>query len=302
MASSVHSDLRDPRELAKLGRLDFIARQVVEGLVSGRHRSPFKGSSVEFAEHRSYSPGDEMRLIDWRVYGRSDRYYIKQFEQETNLHAWIVVDASGSMGFSMSTVSKLRYAQMLAAALAHLLLRQADAVGLVCAGEAINRYIPPRARPDHLGTLLGALEGLEPSGTTALADVLHELALRTRRRGLIAILSDCFDDPDLLCRAMRHLYRRGHELLLLQIMAPEEVTFRVERWSRFECLEESGAALELDPGVVREAYLQELAVFTRRLQDGCGEIRCDFVRLTTDQPVGDALAHYLGFRAARMKR
>jgi uncharacterized protein (DUF58 family) len=294
--------LRDPAELAKLGRLELIAERVLEGLVSGRHRSPYKGSSVEFAEHRSYSRGDECRLIDWRIYGRSDRYYIKQFEQETNLHCWLVVDASGSMGFRLKGVSKLQYARMMAAALAHILLRQQDAVGLVCAVSAIRHCIPPRARPDHMGAIIGALQGATAQGPTALATVLNELAGRARRRGLVIVLSDCFDEPDPLVQALRHLHARGHELLLFQIMAPEEISFPLERWSRFECLEGSAAALELDPATVREAYLAELEAFTSRLQRCCGEIRSDFVRVTTDQPIGEVLARYLAFRAARMKR
>ncbi len=297
-----HRDLLEAADLSKLGQLEVLATRILEGFLSGRHASPYKGSSVEFAEHRNYSPGDEVRLIDWRVYGRSDRYYIKQFEQETNLQCWLVLDASGSMGFGSNGMTKLRYAQIVTAALAMMLLRQQDAAGLVCADAGIRQYIPPRAQPDHLRVLLEGLSGMQPGGKTALAAVLHELARRIRRRGLVVVLSDCFDDVDPLCRAMHHLHARGNELLLFHVLAPEEVTFAVDRWSRFECLEGTEHPLELDPAAVREGYLAEFSRFVQTLRHGCGEVGCDYVQLLTSTPPGSALAHYLAARTARMKR
>jgi len=295
-------DLFDPLELARLGRLDLIARRVLEGFLTGKHRSAHKGSNVEFAEHRLYTPGDELRLVDWRVLGRRDRYYIRQFEQENNLQAWLVLDTSGSMEFGVSTITKLHYARMVAAALARLLLNQRDAVGLVCADRTIRTYVPPRAAPSHFKVISDALEQARPAGRTSLAAALQELAGRIRRRGLIVILSDCFDDVEALCKAMHQLHARGHELLLFHVMAPEERTFEVDGWSLFESLEDAGEILEVDPAAAREAYLCELDAFIRRLRHGCGEIQCDYVPLSTDDSPIEALARYLAWRSARMKR
>jgi len=294
-------DLLDPAAVAKLGRLELIATRIVEGLVSGKHRSPYRGCSVEFAEHRGYSPGDEVRLIDWRVLGRSDRYYVKQFEEETNLQALLVVDASGSMGFGLSTVSKLRYAQMAAACLARMMLHQGDAVGLAMLGTKVRAYVPPRSRPSHLGTLLDTLREAIAAGDASLAGCLHDLARRIRRRGMFIIFSDCFENPESLLNALYHLRARGHETLMFHIMAPEELSFDLGHWSQFEDLERPGQRIELDPGAIRATYLERVQAFLDLLQAGCGEVRCDYIPLTTDQPLADTLAYYLARRAARMK-
>jgi len=295
------SDLLDPEALDKLGRLEVIATRIVEGFVTGKHRSPYKGCSVEFAEHRAYSPGDEIRLLDWRVYARSDRYYVKQFEEETNLQALMVLDASGSMGFGSSTVTKLRYAQMACACLARLMLHQQDAAGLAVLDTRVRRYIPARSRPSHFRVLLEGLGDTRPVGETSLAGNLHDLAKRIRRRGLIMLFSDCFDDVEALLNALHHLRARGHELLLFHVLAPEEASFSFTRWSRFECLEVAGQRIDLDPLAVRGKYLERFQVFLDRLKAGCGEVECDYVALTTDQPLGDALGYYLARRAARMR-
>ncbi len=296
-----HGHLLDPDALARLGQLEIIATRVVEGYVSGKHRSPFKGSSVEFAEHRPYSPGDEVRLIDWRTYARSDRYYIKQFEQESNLQVHLVIDSSGSMGFGMSTVTKLHYAQMASACLAWLMLRQQDAVGMAVIDNRVRAYIPPRSKPSHLTVLLDEMSRTRPGGETSLAAMLHELAKRFKRRGLLVICSDCFDDVGALINALHHLRSRGHETLLLQIMAPEELSFSFNKWTRFECLEVSGHRLDLDASLIRNQYLDRVKAFMKQLKDGCAEVECDYAPLSTDQPLGDALAHYLSRRAWRMK-
>lgn len=297
-----HMDLLDPEAMSKLGKLEVIATRIVEGFISGKHRSPYKGASVEFAEHRGYSPGDEVRLIDWRVFARSDRYYIKQFEEETNLQSVLVLDASGSMAFGASTVSKLRYAQMAAACLARLMLHQRDAVGLAVLDEVVRTYIPARSRANHFGVLLDELGETRPGGETSLAGALHDLASRIKRRGLIMILSDCFDDAEDLLNALHHLRARGHEVMLLQIMAPEELSFKFDRWSRFECLEVAGTRIDLDPSVIRKEYLERVETFLERLRQGCGEIGCDYMPLSTDQSLGDALGYYLARRSAKLKR
>lgn len=303
MSRAVPAELCDPMELARLGRLELIANRVLEGFLSGKHRSNHKGASVEFSEHRLYTPGDELRLVDWRILGRRDRYYIRQFDQETNLHAYLVVDTSGSMGFALSTVSKLDYAKMAAAGLTRLLLNQRDAVGLVCADDAVRSFIPPKSTPDHFKVIVEKLELTRAAGTTSLAQVLRELAARIHRRSLVIVLSDCLDeDLDAFLKAMRCLYSRGHELLMFHVMAPEERNFAVDRWSRFESLEIQGQVVEVDPAVVRESYLRQLELFTNRLRNGCAELRCDCVPLSTDEPLSEALAKYFASRRARMKR
>jgi uncharacterized protein (DUF58 family) len=299
--AGLHTDLLDPDVLRAIGPLELIATRIVEGFLAGRHRSPYKGGCIEFAEHRPYSAGDETRLLDWRVFGRSDRYYIKQFEEETNLRAVLVLDASGSMAFSHSTVSKLRYAQVACACLARLMLEQRDAVGLAVVDTRIRSFIPPRSAPGHFRVLMDVLSRVRAGGETSLAGILHELAKRLKRRGLILIASDCFDDVETLLKGLHHLRARGHELLLLHTMAPEERSFSFNRWSSFESLEVDGQRLDLDPTAIRPEYLERLRVFLDRLRAGCGEVECDYIPLTTDRPLGEALACYLARRAARMK-
>jgi uncharacterized protein (DUF58 family) len=295
------ADLLDPEVISRLGPLDLVAMRIVEGFLAGQHRSPFKGGSIEFAEHRNYTPGDEIRMIDWRAVARSDRYYIKQFEEDTNLQSLIVLDASGSMGFGHSTISKFRYAQMAAACLARLLLHQRDSAGLAVVDTRVRAYIPPRTNPSHFSVIVDQLARTGTGGETSLAAMLHELARRVKRRGLIMLLSDCFDDCDALLNSLHHLRARGHDLMLLHVMAPEELSFSFNKWSRFECLEIDGRKLDLDPSAVRKKYLQKVESFLARLREGCGEIGCDYCPLTTDQPLGDALAYYLRRREARVR-
>ena len=293
--------LIDPAEISKLGQLDVIATRIVEGFISGRHRSPYKGFSVEFAEHRSYAPGDDIRTIDWRVYARSDRYYIKEFEEETNLQALLVVDASGSMAYGQSTVTKLRYAQMVSACLTRLMLHQRDSVGLAVINKTVREYVPPRSRANHFGVLMDALGRVQPGGETSLAAILNDVARRIRRRGLIILCSDCFDEVESLIKALHSLHARGHELVLFHIMAPEELTFPFDRRSRFECLESPDSRIELDPAAVRRHYLEHVQTFVERLRQGCGEIRCDYAPMVTDRPLAESLAYYLARRKALMK-
>src|SRR3954467_13783843 len=195
----------DPAALAHFGRLELVARLVVEGVMAGMHRSPFKGFSVEFAEHRQYGPGDEIRHIDWRAYGKSDRYYVKEDEEETNLKAYLVVDSSGSMGYAGRTASKLERARRLAASLAHLMISQRDAVGLVTFDSAVRAMIPPRSAPGHFSVVCHALEQTRIGGEAPLSGILHALAERVRRRGLVVVLSDGFDELEPLTAALRHL-------------------------------------------------------------------------------------------------
>src|SRR5262245_6860547 len=223
-----HSPI-DPTALARFGRLELIARLVVEGVMAGLHQSPFKGFSVEFAEHRHYGPGDEIRHIDWRAFGKTDRYFVKEYEEETNLKAYLVVDSSGSMAYAGRTASKFEHARRLAASLAYLMISQRDAVGLVTSDDPARALIPPRSAPGHFAVVCRALEESEPGGESPLSGVLHALAGRVKRRGLVVALSDGFDDLDALGSALRHLRHRRHEVLFLHTLAPEEEEFPFRR-------------------------------------------------------------------------
>jgi len=290
-----------PADLAKTEYLELISRQIVEGLYSGGHRSRRKGGSAEFAEHRAYSPGDEIRLLDWRVYGKSDRYYIKQFEEETSLQAMLVLDASGSMGFGLSTATKYEYSRMACLCLARVVLRQSDAAGLAIIGEGIRSYVPPRNQPRHLEVLIDHLREGTPSGPTSLAKVLGDLAGRIKRRGLIALFSDCFDRTEELAHSLKLLRSRRHEVILFHVLAPEELAFSFQHWTRFESMEGDGQSLDLDPSSIRREYLARLQTFLGEVRRACGEASCDYVPLSTDKPVGDALADYLRRRVSFQK-
>src|SRR6516162_6521172 len=246
----------DPTALARFGRLELVARLVVGGVMSGLHQSPFKGFSVEFAEHRQYGAGDEIRHIDWRAFGKSDRYYVKEYEEETNLKVYLVVDSSGSMAYSGRTCSKFEHARRLAASLAYLMIRQRAAVGLVTLDESMRTLIPARSAPGHFSVLCDVLEAANTGGETPLSGVLHALAGRIRRRGLIVILSDGFDQLNDLTSALRHLRHRHHEVLFLHTLAPEEEDFPFHRPARFRGLERPQHLLRVDPVSLRAAYLE----------------------------------------------
>lgn len=300
------SDFLTPSDLQKISSLQVVARQVVEGFCSGMHRSPHKGFSVEFKQHRQYVPGDEIRHIDWRVFGRSDRYYIREYEEETNLRATILLDLSGSMGYGRERsagggagVSKYQYATRLAACLSYLMLGQQDSVGLVTFDTKIRKYIPPRSRVSHLRVLIDELQRGEPGGETELGDVFHDLVPKLNRRGLLIILSDCFGDVPSLLKALAHFRHAHHEILIFQIWDRDELEFPFRNWTQFECLEQAGSKHLLDPVLLREAYLENLEKFRAELVKGCRRHKIDLVPFTTDQPYAEALAAYVSRRRAR---
>jgi uncharacterized protein (DUF58 family) len=288
-----------PDDLKKISNLQVLARLVVEGFCSGLHRSPHKGFSVEFKQHRPYVHGDEIRHLDWRVFGRSDRFYIREYEEETNLRATLLLDASGSMAYGPEGKSKLLYATRLAACLSYLMLQQQDSVGMVTFDTQVRRYIPPRAQTSHLQVLANELQGVEPGGETELADVFHDLVPRLHRRGLIIILSDCFGDVSGILSALAHLRHARHEILVFQIWDRDELEFPFRSWTRFDCLEVAGKKHLIDPNHLRAAYLDNLEKFRAELKQGCHRHRVDLVPLTTDQPYAEALAHYLTLRMRR---
>lgn len=289
----------DPTSLSRYGRLALIARGLVEGFLTGAHKSPYKGYSVEFAEHRQYYPGDEIRHIDWRAFGKTDRYYIKEYEEETNLRAHILVDASGSMAYKGKHSSKFEYAQYVAASLAYLMLHQRDAVGMAIHDTRIRQVIPPKSTSKHLLQVLRALEETVPGDETDLAPLWHQLAGQFSRRGLVVILSDCFDNVPALLKAMQHFRYQRHEVLLFHILAPEEIEFPFTRWTQFRNLESANHRLLVDPAWLRNEYRKNFDKFCTDLKDSCGRAMVDYFVMRTDQPVDRALGIYLSRRQAR---
>lgn len=289
----------DPTELTKFAGLTLLARRVVEGFLTGIHRSPFKGFSIEFAEHRQYYPGDEIRHIDWRAFGKTDRYYIKEYEEETNLRLYLAVDASGSMRFrgTKAKVSKFEYAQRVAASLAYLMLHQLDAVGMIVHDTEVRSLIPPKTSPKHLLNLLTTLEKATPGGETSLAPIWDQLANHhLKRRGMVIILSDFFDAIDPVIKALQHLKFRHHEVILMQILAPEEIDFPYDRATEFRSLERAGVQVRVDPRRLRQEYRANFEAFCADLKTQAGKLHFDYHRLRTDEPIEKALGIYLSRR------
>lgn len=287
-----------PDVVSKISSLEMRARMVVEGFITGLHKSPYHGFSVEFAEHRQYMPGDELRYVDWKVYGRTDRFYIKQYEEETNLKAWIVVDASSSMRYaSPGQVQKYDYAVSLAAALSLLMIKQRDAVGVALYDTELRAYLPPSARPSYLQELLKALAKAEPGeGTeTGTASSLRRLAERIKRRGLVIVLSDFFDDPEDVITALKGFRHKQNEVLALQILDPLERTFNFGTDATFQDME-TGEEMVTQPYQIRKAYTEAMTEFTDLLKRKCRENRIDYLLLDTSIPYDVALVEYLNKR------
>ncbi len=287
-----------PAEVAGLERLDLIARLVVEGFLVGLHRSPYHGFSVEFAEYRQYIPGEPVTHLDWRVYAKTDRPYLKVFAEETNLRATLLVDGSASMGFGADPErpTKLGYARLLAASFAQLLLRQNDAVGLEIFDEAPRASVPARAVKRQLFQVLKPLDRLEPGRGTALGAMLHRVAERLPRRGLMLLFSDLMDDPDEVISGLKHLRHRGHEVIVFQILDPRELDLDFRREARFLDLERPGRELRLEPAHVKAAYAERVEAWRERLRRGCRRRRIELVEMVTDTPFDRALLAYLSKR------
>lgn len=301
MGASAEVDSRRfllPEVLVKLRRLDLIARLVVEGFVTGLHKSPFHGFSAEFAEYREYSPGDEIKHVDWKVFGRTDRYYIKVFEEETNLQAHILVDCSESMAYKSSgaAVSKLEYASYIAASLAFLVLNQRDSVGLFTFDEAVREAVPPSQNPSHLKLITQKLEQAQAQGTSVIGETLERLAESVRRKGLFILISDLFDDPVSISKGLRHLRHRRHEVIVFNVLDPAERTFPFTDMLKFEGLEDTGEQL-IDPVALRESYLEELESFLTAVKTACRQTRTDYVLMDTSMPLNVALVRYLATRS-----
>ncbi len=291
-----------PDQVAGLGRLDLVARLVVEGFLVGLHRSPYHGFSAEFAEYRQYIPGEPINHVDWRVFAKTDRHYLKVFAEETNLRATILVDCSASMSFRSegSAVTKAEYARMLAASLAYLLLHQNDAVGLELFDESRLASVPAKAVRRHLFRLLAPLSKLPQGRGTSIGPVLHQVAERLPRRGLVILFSDLLDDPDDVIAGLKHFRHRGHEVLVFQVLDPREIDFDYRHDSRFEDLEAPGESLRLDPAQARAAYLDRFEAWRSGLRRELRSRRIDLVELSTDTPFDRALLAYLS-RRRRMR-
>jgi uncharacterized protein (DUF58 family) len=286
----------DPAVVARLGTLELKARTVVEGFISGLHRSPFKGFSVEFAEYRQYIHGDDLSTIDWKVFARSDRYYVKKFEEETNLDCQLMIDVSGSMGYGSRGITKFEYAACLAASLAYLMNRQRDGAGLTAFDDRIVTALPASTRPGHLRNLLIALDRLEPGSRTNVSKPLHQLADSLTRRGMVVLISDLLDDPDAVIRGLKHFHYRGSDVIVFQILDPDELEFPFERTTRFEDLETSEEVMAV-PGMVRGHYLEQITGLIDRYRRELGASGIDYQLLSTKQPLEMALLAYLSTRA-----
>ncbi len=288
-------DLLDPFEVSKLGGLEVITEGVVEGFLSGLHRSPRRGFSVEFAEHRMYQPGDELRYVDWKILGRNDRLYVKQFEEETNLRAMVVCDASRSMAWTGSpdtVLPKLAYAQRLIAALSLILLRQRDATGLITFDDDVRTVLPPRARLSHWRQLLGTLGALEAGLGTAAEPALRRVVHQLRRRGLVVFVSDLLFDRELALKALRFLRHRGHQVLVLHVMDPGEVALGGPTEARFED-PESRAAVVLRPRDWAAPYQETVRAVVKEWRLACRRHGIAYHRVTTDTPYGIVLREAL---------
>ena len=292
----------DPRVLAKVSQLEVRARLVVEGFISGLHKSPYKGFSVEFAQHREYVPGDDIRYIDWKIFAKSDRFYVKEFEEETNLRAFLFVDQSESMEYAHDDgMSKFDYAATAASAIAFLMQQQADAVGLTLFNEQIVRSVPAKNTRGNLANIIGALQQAKPDQKTKVGGVLQELASQMQKRSLVLLFSDLFDDPIEILKGLRALGQRGHELIVFHIFDRDEVEFPFERMTMFDGLEDMPELLA-DPRALRDAYLAEVDSFQDTIRKGCLGQKVDYVKIVNSQPLDVVLSSYLAARAARAKR
>lgn len=296
------SSVTDPTALAKFGGLEIVAKLLVEGYMIGQHKSPFKGSSVEFVEHRQYYPGDEIKHIDWRAYGKTGHYYIKEYEEETNLRAYLIVDSSGSMGYRGTTISKFAYARQLAAALAYLLLAQRDACGLITFDTRIGDHCEPSTNRQTFQQLVALLEARRPGSETSLSDVFVQILPLLKRRSLVFLISDCFDRIEPLAAALKLFRAARHEVVVFQVVAPEEEEFPFKHPTQFRDLEKAGNQILADPYRLRKLYLNRYQGFCHELTRTCGNAGVEYLKMRTDDPYDKALGAFLDGRARRQGR
>lgn len=303
----------DPKTLSRLSSMEMRARIVVEGFVSGLHKSPYRGFGVEFVEYRQYTPGDDIRHVDWKAVGRSDRYYVKEYEDETNLQCVLLLDRSASMGYGArrsgrsrptgptrrtSGLDKLEYGSYLAASLAYLIMRQGDGVGLVTFDRAVHDYLPPSSKNTHLHAIHSTLEDLSAAEGTDIGKPLHELAESIPRRGLVILISDLIDDVEQMMNALMHFRFKGHEVLVFHIVDREELTFPFTETARFDD-PETGEQITVTPSAIRDDYLEAVRDFMESIRTGCAKIQVDYERMETERPLDFALFSYLSRRMVK---
>jgi uncharacterized protein (DUF58 family) len=288
----------DPKVLARIKDLELLARHVVDGFINGLHRAPYFGASIDFAEHRGYVPGDDIRRVDWRLYARTDKYFVKQYEADTNANFCALVDVSKSMSFGSQGVTKLQYASFLAACLAYLSHKQRDRVGIVTFDEDIVTHVPPSAK--HFNVLLHTLDRAQPERPGRLLSVLDKLAEHFKRRSIVALISDLYENPTDLLESLKPYRFLGNDLVVFHVLDPAEIEFPYTDASRFQDVE-SGEELPIVPEVFAEQYRQMMKEHIEALSTKCADVRIDYMQLTTSQPLDEALFNYLGNRERLMR-
>jgi len=290
----------EPAQAARLGKLSLVARAAVEGFITGLHKSPHHGFSVEFSDHREYAPGDDLRHLDWVAYARTDRFYIKRYELETNLRAHILLDVSGSMKYGSGPITKLQYGCYLAALMAYLMARQQDMVGLVTFDERIRTHLPPGSTPLHLDRLFRILEGITPGKVTAISRTFHDLAEKLGKRGLIIIISDLYDDPPAVIRGLRHFRQKKHQVILFHVLDQAELDLPFTNIVTFVDME-TDEKLQVDPKFVREEYRRQIQEFINGYRRGCADSAVEYILASTATPYDVMLRSYLASRQ-RLRR
>jgi uncharacterized protein (DUF58 family) len=296
---TTHKHLK-PEVIARVARLEIKARQIVEGFLSGGHRSPYFGQSVEFVQHREYVPGDDVRRIDWKVWSKTDKVYVKLYEEDTNLRTTLIVDLSESMKFGSGATTKYDYGCTIAATLAYLLLRQQDSVGLVAFDESIRTKVPPHSKHTHLNDILAALEAEEPQQKTDMFDVLRHVAEEQGRRGMIVLVSDLLAPRPGLFKGLKLLRHRGHDVLVFHVLDDEELDFNFAGTTKFEGMEELGDVL-CDPRSLREGYLAAMQAYLDELRRFCAQQVIDYRTIRTSEHIDAVLLHYMNHRLGMVR-
>lgn len=291
----VSQDLLDPKTVSQAEALGLQARFIVEGYMSGEHKSPYRGFAIEFTQHREYVPGDDIRHLDWKVLGRTDRYYLKQYEQETNYVGHILLDASESMKYGSAKTSKLHYGKQIAAVLAYLILLQRDAVGVEVFDAQVRHHIPRTGNMHSIHNIMGVLGALEGNGGTDIAGILHMMAGQIKRKGIVIIISDFFDDEAAILEGIQHIRFGGSEVIVFHVMDPYELEFPFKGMVEFDGLESKSRILTR-PSEIRQSYLKEVRGFCDRIKEGCERNQCHYTLLDTSHSLTDALTGYLAFR------
>lgn len=289
-----------PDAIKRIARLDLRARHIVEGFLSGMHRSPYFGQSVEFLQHRQYTPGDDLRHVDWQVWARHDRLYVKQFEEDTNMRVNLLVDVSNSMDYGRGTFNKFDYAATIAASLAYLVLKNHDAVGCMTFDQSVRHKLPTLSKQTQLNAIVDSLQSSTPAAKTDLNRIFMEAAETYPRRGMMIVISDFFGDVESTLKGLRVLRQRGHDVLVFQVLDDDEVDFPFTGSTRFEDLE-SDSRLNCDPKALRDGYLEELHRFLDALRRGCAKAEIDFSLVKTGDPMDAVLAEFLSRRMARSR-